>query len=135
MMVGLEDRKKPSSIALAINLAWASLALGFVRLAIDYQHMQSLAPVVVLISIFVFVFVITAFLVLKMSAGRNWARITFLVLFVIGVIPTIPMLLADFSRSAVSGAIGVIQAGLQLYALVLVFTEPGKHWFKKVVAP
>ena len=134
-MVEYENSQKPDSIARAMNLVWASLALGFVRLAIDYQYMQSLGPVIVFNSIFVLVFAITAFLVFKMSAGRNWARITFLVLFVIGVIPTIPILLADFSRSAVSGGIGVIQAGLQLYALVLVFTEPGKHWFKRVVAP
>jgi len=125
--------QKPQPVVTAVNLLWASLAVGLVKMLMDFSNLSGMAPAAFTNIILIFTFALIAFLIFKISAGRNWARITLLVMFIIGVLPTLPIVLDDFSRSAVVGALTVAQIGLQVYALILLFTEPGSSWFRKVV--
>ena len=125
--------QKPQSVVAAINLLWASLAVGLVKMLMDFSNLSAVAPAAFTNFILIFTFALIGFLIFKISAGRNWARITFLVMFIIGVLPTLPIVLGEFSRSAVVGALSVAQIGLQVYALFLLFTQPGSSWFRKVV--
>jgi len=125
--------QKPQPVVTAINLLWASLAVGLVKMLMDYSHLSSMASTSFTNFILIFTFALIAFLIFKISAGRNWARIAFLVLFITGVLPTLPIVLGEFSRSGVVGALSVTQTGLQIYALFLVFTFPGSSWFRKVM--
>lgn len=125
--------QKPQAVVTAINLLWASLAVGLVKMLMDFSNLSAVAPAAFTNFVLVFTFALIGFLIFKISAGRNWARITFLVMFIIGVLPTLPIVLGEFSRSAVVGALSVAQIGLQLYALFLLFTQPGSSWFRKVV--
>lgn len=127
------DAQKPQPIVTAVNLLWASLAVGLVKMLMDFSNLSGVAPAAFTNFILIFTFALIAFLIFKISAGRNWARITFLVMFIIGVLPTLPIVLGEFSRSAVVGALSVSQIGLQVYALFLLFTLPGSSWFRKVV--
>lgn len=124
--------QKPQAVVTAVNLLWASLAVGLVNMLMDFSYPSSVALAAFTNFILIFTFALTAFLNFKISAGRNWARITTLVLFIIGVLPTLPIVLDEFSRSAVVGALSVAQVGLQVYALFLLFTQPGRSWFRKV---
>lgn len=124
--------QKPQSVATAVNLLWASLAVGLVKMLMDFSNLSAVAPAAFTNFVLVFTFALIAFLIFKISAGRNWARITFLVMFVIGMLPTLPLMLGEFSRSPVVGALSVAQVGLQVYALFLLFTQPGSVWFRKV---
>ena len=126
--------QKPQSITTAANLLWASLVVGLAKMLMDFSNLATLAPAAFTNFVLVFTFAVIAFLIFKISAGRNWARITFLVMFVIGMLPTLPLMLAEFSRSPVVGALSVAQVGLQVYALFLLFIQPGSVWFRKVVA-
>lgn len=125
--------QKPQAVVTAINLLWASLAVGLVKMLLDFSNLSAVAPAAFTNFVLIFTFALIGFLIFKISAGRNWARITFLVMFVIGVLPTLPFVLGEFSRSAVVGALSVAQIGLQVYALFLLFTQPGSSWFRKVV--
>ncbi|MFZ5812167.1 MAG: hypothetical protein ACOY4F_09010 [Thermodesulfobacteriota bacterium] len=125
--------QKPQPIVTAVNLLWASLAVGLVKMLMDFSNFSAVAPAVLTSFVLIFTLSLIGFLIIKISAGRNWARITFLVLFIIGVLPTLPIVLGEFSRSAVVGALSVAQICLQVYALILLFTLPGSSWFRKVV--
>lgn len=125
--------QKPQPVVTAVNLLWASLAVGVVKMLMDFSNLSGVAPAAFTNFILIFTFALIAFLVFKISSGRNWARITFLVMFIIGVLPTLPIVLDEFSRSAVVGALSVAQIGLQVFALFLLFTQPGSNWFRKVV--
>jgi len=125
--------QKPQPVVTAVNLLWASLAVGLVKMLMDFSNLSGMAPAAFTNIILIFTFALIAFLIFKISAGRNWARITLLVMFIIGVLPTLPIVLGDFSRSAVVGALSVAQIGLQVYALIYLFTQPGSSWFRKVV--
>lgn len=124
---------KPQAVVTAVNLLWASLAVGLVKMLMDFSNLSAVAPAAFTNFVLFFTFALIGFLIFKISAGRNWARITFLVMFIIGVLPTLPIVLGEFSRSAVVGALSVAQIGLQVYALFLLFTQPGSSWFRKVL--
>ena len=131
--MGTKDAiQKPQSVVIAVNLLWASLAVGLVKMLMDFSNLSSVAPAAFTNFVLIFVFSLIGFLVFKISAGRNWARITFLVMFVIGMLPTLPLMFDEFSRAPVVGALSVAQVGLQVYALFLLFTQQGSTWFRKV---
>jgi hypothetical protein len=134
LMETLPTAQKPQSVITAINLLWASLAVGLVKMLMDFSNLSAAAPAAFTNFILIFTFALIGFLIFKISSGRNWARVTFLVMFIIGVLPTLPIVLVEFSRSAVVGALSVAQIGLQVYALILLFTQPGSSWFRKIVA-
>ena len=67
----------------------------------------------------------------KISEGKNWARIVFLVLFVLGVVPYLFVLRSEFPRSPLLGTMSILQAGIQGWGLFLLFTGPGNAWFRK----
>lgn len=133
-MEAQDSVQKPQSVDTAVNLLWASLAVGLVKMLMDLSSLSAIAPAAFTNFVMIFVFAFIAFLIFKISAGRNWARITFLVLFGIGMLPTLPLILAEFSRAPVVGALSVAQVGLQVYALFLLFTQPGSAWYRKVAA-
>lgn len=122
---------KPSQINTAVNLLWASLAIGFVKSIMDMQHLGSQASPAFINFILISVIAVMALLIVFISKGKNWARITFLVLFILGSLPSIPLVLGEFTRSPVLGAFSLVQIVLQVVALYMVFTKPGGLWFKK----
>jgi hypothetical protein len=127
----IQDVEKPSQITTAVNLLWASLAIGFVKSIMDVQHLGSQASPAFTNFILISVFAVMALLIVFISKGKNWARITFLVLFILGSPLSIPLGLGEFTRSPVLGAFSLVQIVLQVVALYIVFTKPGAAWFKK----
>lgn len=122
--------ERPVEIKRAAICIGISLILGFVKIALDTQHLASQG--IPIAAAFILPSIITAillFFVYKTYQGRNWARITFLVLTVIGLLPYIPMLAEEFERAVFIGLLSVTQLTLQIFALWLLFSSPGKHWF------
>ncbi len=134
-MEPIHSHQKPEAVEKAVKLLWASLVIGVLKVAIDYVHLSNLAPSLFTNIILVFVFGLMAFLISKISAGCNWARVVFLILFLIGALPALGTTLDEFTRSAVLGALSVVQIVTQVIAMYLVFTSPGKEWFKKTSRP
>jgi hypothetical protein len=121
---------KPASIGQALGLFWASLGLGFVKLPLDWAYLTSQASPIFNTIIIVCTFGITAFFIWKIGQGKNWARIVFLVLFVLGTVPFIFILRSALARSVVSGLVSILQIGLQTVGFFLIFASPGREWFK-----
>lgn len=106
------------------------MAIGALKLLLNFDALVTSAAEVSRFAL-IFSFVVTAFLIIKTSAGRNWARVTLLVFLLIGALPTVGIVLAELSQSVFAGLLTVAQVGLQAYALYLVFTKPGNSWFRK----
>ena len=123
--------QKPSSILIAVNLFWASWAAGLANVLLDFSNLNVLAPAATIYFTLIFTFIILALLTWKISAGKNWARIVFLVMFLIGLIPSLPIMLSEFYRFPLVGALSLATTCLQGYALFLTFTNPGNIWFSK----
>jgi hypothetical protein len=124
--------EKPKNVSLGVNLQWVSLVIGVIVAAFDPAgtgHSSSIPGGI--ISITAVTTIIVGFLNYMVLRGKNWARITFLVMDLFGIIPFILALPHSFSLSIIFGMTGVIQSALQLIALVLFFSASAKPWFKK----
>jgi hypothetical protein len=121
---------RPRQVSVAARLLAASLALGVITSTIVQPHtaMNSRAALVQ-ISSEILTFSIIAWLAYKIWIGRNWARITFAVLTGVGWAFYVPALIRIFQLSPVAGSINILQTLLQLAALYLLFSNPGRAWF------
>ena len=121
---------RPLQVTRAAGLLWLSLLIGLFRSVIDWHHLRLLtASLSGLLVGVAFNLGMLALLTWKVSRGRNWARITFLVLTLLGLVPYVPILLSTFHRSPMMAAVSLVQTATQLFALVLLFTSPGREWF------
>jgi hypothetical protein len=122
---------KPAAVVRAVTLLWASIGLGLLWLIVDptsalYDAEAPVGGTVVLLALSI---AFLAFLTVKISAGRNWARIVFLVMFVVSMVPTVLLFADGFQQSPGGGVVSLVQMALQIYALLLLFTDPGRRWF------
>ncbi|NEX64570.1 hypothetical protein [Noviherbaspirillum galbum] len=125
--------EKPQSVVTAVHLLWAAFAIGLIRLLLDFLHLGTTSLTASTYCILICTFGLSGLLIFKVSGGRNWARITFLLVFVMGAMQTLPTALEEFSISAVVGALFIAKNVFQAYGLFLLFTRPGSIWFRKIV--
>ena len=132
-------RQRPKNIILAIRLLWGSLALGALGVALswDFAFSQTQMPPdfpmdknLFFLLIILFTYAIMSWVVLKISSGRNWARILWLIVFIIGIPISIPNLTTVYNQSKVIFLISIINSGLQLIAVCFLFSKAGNVWFK-----
>lgn len=126
----------PRAVVQAVWLLWISLAVGLVELALSMNPLRESAEVapgagMTAFGVFASITLIgTVYLVLvhHVRKGRNWARITVLVLVALGVIDSLiarrPMELAPF-------LLNLLEVLLDVTALALLFSGPGSHWFNR----
>jgi hypothetical protein len=118
----------------AVKLLYASLLLGIVVGIADFSYLKSLRSASFALLIFLFTFGLLLFLTLRISSGRNWARITFLVLFLAGIPLSTPNLSNELKRSPFAAIISIVQIILQIVAFFLLFKRASAVWFKKGTA-
>lgn len=118
---------RPHQVSAAVVLLCLSLALGQVTSALLRQNLPHTLPA---LFVAVFTVVTLAWLAYKIWAGRNWARMTFSVLTILGLALYAPILMKFFQISRIAGSINLLQGLLQLVAIYLLFTQPGRSWFK-----
>ncbi len=114
--------KRPSTVDLAFWLLVAHGVLGLLTHLV--RGMQGSAVVIAVAMVYTFGF---AYLI---RSGKNWARIVYAALFVLG---NVGMAFTGgyLARlDAIYLAIFALQTALQCYALWLTFRLPGSLWFK-----
>jgi hypothetical protein len=120
----------PPEVSRAVLLIVVSLLLGAIKTIVDWKHLSSVNGPSFTVSVLLLTFAVNGLLLWKIYQGRNWARLTFLTLFLLGLIPWIFIVGAEFHRSTVLAFASNIQAAIQVYAMALVFTSPAKEWFR-----
>lgn len=75
---------------------------------------------------------IIGFLIYHTAQGRNWARIIYLIFFLLGLMA----FLADVQFAQTEGIIYLVVAALvyvlELFAMILLFSRSGNQWFKEM---
>jgi hypothetical protein len=124
---------RPRQVLLAVQLAAASFIVGLLIMFLTWDYYVGLQPVGQMVATQIVTLAIMVWLYAKIYAGRNWARITLLVLTLVGM-------LGIFSDTAVALYKGApvlakvwmfIGHALSLVVLWLLFLSPGKEWFRK----
>jgi hypothetical protein len=122
--------ERPREATRAVQLISASFIIGGIRAVFELAHKVSGASFFVAILLLIAFFSICFFLVSKIAAGRNWARIVFLVLMLIGLPFAILGYIQELRTSLLGGSISIIMAILQLLGTYLLFTTKSNLWFR-----
>jgi hypothetical protein len=96
----------------------------------DWSHLRTLGSNSKLVFDGALSLLIVGLLVWKISQGKNWARITYLVLCLFGLPLYLSFVRAAIGRSTALVVLTVLQALMQLAALFLIFVTQTKDWFK-----
>lgn len=127
--------ERPSAVKNAYRLICISLAIGIVRGLINVLDPAiSHDPTFSLITL-VIVFTFIGFIAAKINEGVNWARYTFLVLFILGLYVEVLTLSSALTGGEFTGYVILAQIGLQFAALLLMFGQPASHWFYRNAKP
>jgi len=117
----------PTNLVWFERLAYASLGLGLLDLALDFRNLSRLSPAINLIGTLVLTLGVIALLIWLVARRRQgWARWAFLGLYLIGL----PFFFSNLmQQSLLSVPISLLQVVLQGVALFFVFTGDAKPWF------
>lgn len=130
----VEQPARPAAVSNAVKLLYATLGIGVLRAALEFRTIAQPASVTFIFLIWVIVFGLMWFLIYKIGSRRNWARITFLVLFVVGIPFSILPLLRSLSATPLSGLVGIAQMIGQIIALAMLFQRSSTAWFRNTKA-
>ena len=129
-MSDIEPLEKPSKVVAAVNLLYATLGIGVVRGILEWSQSTAASSVDFVLFVTLSVLGLLLFFIYMIGKGKNWARIIFLVLFILGVPLSIMPLILSFSHNPVSGVLGLMQAIIQVIALIFLFQKDSSMWFK-----
>src|SRR3989344_9654693 len=90
MKQNLDKQDRPDKVSTAITLLWIIIVVGVISSTFNFSSSLEIANASGLglgwlIFTLYFTFLFLAFFIWKIGQGRNWARITYLVLFILGV--------------------------------------------------
>lgn len=122
--------QRPKAVEIAVNLIYLSIGIWILRFIITSTP-QTLKQLSSLFTVFSMLFGLgfNLFLAFMISKGINWARVTFLLMCIIGLVIStlLPLFLKVNLISIISGIPGI---GLQIFALFLLFQKKSSDWFK-----
>lgn len=122
---------RPTQVTLAIKLWAASYCFGILMLVLYWDYFTNLQTAGSLLFNQAFSLVLVAWLYYKVYLGRNWARITLLVMIILGF----AMTASGTFRSMVSAmpmpvkAQMLLSVGVNFVVLWLLFFSAGQSWF------
>ncbi len=128
--------RPPWQVVLAVRLAVLSYLMGALSLILYWDYfstMRSAQSVLVNLGIALIFFI---WIYYKIYAGRNWARITLLVILVLVGLMTMSSVFMDKISELLAPAPAVVKAQMiaglviSLIILGLLFVSPGRSWFR-----
>jgi hypothetical protein len=121
---------RPKETTSSIQFLYASLAIGLMRAVFLLTQRASGAALILTALIVISVFALGFFLVWKISAGRNWARMILLVLVLINLPFAVRANVSELNRSVLSGVFSFLIEVILWIGTYLLFTKNSNLWFR-----
>jgi hypothetical protein len=117
-----------------VGLLWLTLLIQAGALTFLWRLFRLFPPFMFVVAgVITVIWALTALLVAMIERGHNWARITYLVAFLIGLPFSALSIFAnlDQAQTPMVGIVAVVvQILLQIAAMVMLFTGPSGAWFR-----
>jgi hypothetical protein len=123
--------ERPGQVGIATLLLSASLIIGGIRAVFDLTQRVSGVPFFVAVLILLVFLGVFFFFVNRIAAGRNWARITLLVLLILQLPFAVLGSIAEVRANPMHGLVSILIATLQVLGVVLLFTKNSNLWFRR----
>ena len=121
---------RPKKVGTAVNLLYIVLGIRILQTILE-ASMASARPSMFIIFCVLAVMWLVIYMIGK---GRNWARITYLILFIIGLRVSVVPLWAVLGANPIPGLLVIAQLVIQIIALVFLFQKPSSDWFREMKA-
>jgi hypothetical protein len=118
----------PPPVRTAMKLFWISFFLTFVEMALDWEATVGDVSTTFMVIFTAIICSLQIWLYLNIARGRNWARITWLVLFALSLLAAV-VSIPEMAGKPLYATVMAIDLLLVLYAFYLVFF-PGRDWFR-----
>jgi hypothetical protein len=119
---------RPEKVGHAVMLLYITLGIGVLMNIIEaLMNAQMLSSASVAI---IFQLGIMWLFIYMIGKGYNWARITFLVLFIISIPFSILIISKSLLTNPISGLLVIVQTVVQTVAVVFLFQAPSSQWFQ-----
>ena len=140
-MVKLIGRIKPKKVTIALILLWTSfiafvLEVIIVSLFVPPSHFKlaisKTTETIIQLTGWIFMivfFIFLIFLILMISKGKNWARITYLILFILSIPYNILQSLSVLLEVPYLIIVSVLYFATSIIGLGLLFTKQSNNWF------
>jgi len=124
---------RPSQVVTAIWLAVIGYCMGVIVIFLSWDYYSKLQTVGALVWNQLFTVCLLAWIYYKIYMGRNWARITLLVLSVLGALFTLSGVVMKVLAAAPPLAKVQMFVGIALNVAILwlLFFSPGRYWFRR----
>ncbi|QIE26660.1 hypothetical protein SBC1_40640 (plasmid) [Caballeronia sp. SBC1] len=128
----------PNSARTAVAVYWITFSVFFVRIGIGVGVPPFSTPREVEAAITVFgllstILIFYAFTIMRLSAGKLWARNVALFLTAFIIITTLYRLFADGPSSEQNNVVGLISVAAQTVAGLFLLTPESTTWFKSKI--
>jgi len=131
MMAMNAPMPKPDKIVLAIKLLYLIVGIGVLHTAITVVRHVDVRTPHFLIVVKLAVYAISLFIIYQVGKGRNWARWSFVAIFVVCMPLTILPAFRAFSHNPIVSSMLFLQLALYLMALGLLFHKATNSYFQK----
>ncbi|MDB5807849.1 MAG: hypothetical protein JWN73_5171 [Betaproteobacteria bacterium] len=131
--------ERPPEVNRILTLVWTVFGIGVVAAVLrmilpDPQKM----PLVWQLAMYAVIFLISWWLNSKLAAGRNWARILYLIGSGLSLL-FVPLMIFGLMRLGTKAAafdtvVGVVNNCIGLYAAYLLLTRPAREWYHAMKA-
>jgi hypothetical protein len=127
-----EDRApRPMTVTVALVLLWSIQAVMFAMLVASWLMFTSSSRTDTLFAAMIAVmWLLNTSLLIMVHRGQNWARITFLLLYLLGLPFALYSLGEGPARDPLSFQTALLQIAMKTTAMILLFVGPARAWFR-----
>jgi hypothetical protein len=122
--------ERPRAVTRAVQFLSSAVVIGLLNAIFTLAQRARGIPMLVALIIVGAFFALLFFLVRKISAGRKWARIIWLILVLCNVPFAVLAYPEAIRRNVISGTLSIFSVVLQLIGTYLLFTKNSNLWFK-----
>jgi len=121
--------ERPPKVVLAVKFFYVVVGLGIIRAAMTViRHADVRSPNFLILTKLI-IYIGSFYLIYQISKGRNWARWSMVVIFIIAIPLTILPAFASFSHNPVHTLLGLIQIVLYIIGMAFLFHGSSSSWF------
>ncbi len=121
--------EKPATVVAATRVLYLTIAIGVFRVVLTVIRHADVRSPYSLILTKILIYAACIFLVIQLGKGKNWARWTLAAILVMGIPLTVLPALGGISHNPVNMGLVLLQLGLYIAALVLMFRRQSSDWF------
>ena len=121
--------ERPPKVVLAVKFFYVVVGIGIIRAAMTViRHADVRSPNFLILTKLI-IYIGSFYLIYQISKGRNWARWSMVVIFIIAIPLTILPAFASFSHNPVHTLLGLIQIVLYIIGMAFLFHGSSSSWF------